>query len=84
MFAGHDVQTERLMLTTEDDDYEESTARLESQLGPLVMARAALEPQGKWEAAKRDLDALFLEANERELPAVRTSAEYLLTTVRPG
>ena len=82
LFAGHDVQTERLMLTFEEEDFEEFMESFERQLGPMVMARAVLEPQGRWEAAREDLMSMYLEANERELPGIRTNAEYLLTTVR--
>jgi hypothetical protein len=84
LFAGHDVQTEREMVVFEDEDFERFYADFEGQLGPLVMARSVLEPQGKWEAAREDVIAIYKEANERELPAMRTSGEYLLTTVRPA
>jgi ubiquinone/menaquinone biosynthesis C-methylase UbiE len=82
LFAGHDVQTERLMHTYEHDRFDDLFGLLESSLGPIVTARSVLEPQGTWEAAREELRAVYLEANERELPVVRTSAEYLLTTVR--
>jgi hypothetical protein len=49
----------------------------------MVMARKALEPEGKWEAAQADVHAIYKRANEVQLPAMRTSSEYLLTTVRP-
>ena len=84
LFAGRDVQTERLLVTFEDDDFDTFLADFENQLGPMVAARALLEPQGKWEAARAEVVALYMEANERELPAVRMQGEYLLTTVRPG
>lgn len=84
LFAGHDVQTERMMLTFDQDGFAEYLEALENHLGPVVMARAALEPQGKWEAAREEMSTLYLEANESELPAFRADAEYLLTTVRPA
>ena len=31
----------------------------ERVLGPMVMARAALEPQGKWDALRADLAELY-------------------------
>jgi SAM-dependent methyltransferase len=84
LFAGHEVQTERVLLTTEFEDFDEFVALFESALGPMVMARKVLEPDGKWAAARREVLSIYEAANQRELPAMRTSAEYLLTTVRPG
>jgi hypothetical protein len=54
----------------------------EENLGPLVMAKAALEPQGKWEAVRADLAALQERSNEADDGSMRAGAEYLLTTIR--
>ena len=83
LFAGHHLQTERLFNTWEDPSADDFFAFLESNLGPMVMAKAALEPQGRWEEANADVMSIYAEANEAEPPAIRTSAEYLLTIVRP-
>jgi SAM-dependent methyltransferase len=83
LFAGHEVDCERVLLTSEFDDFEDFVALFESTLGPIVTARQVLEPEGKWSAAREEVLAIYKDANERELPAIRTSAEYLLTTVRP-
>jgi SAM-dependent methyltransferase len=83
LFAGVEVETERVMLTTEYEDFDDFVELFTTQLGPIVTARRVLEPQGKWEAAREDILSIYRGANERELPAIRTSAEYLLTTVRP-
>ena len=83
LFGGHDVQTERVMLTTQYEHFDDFVALFTSSLGPMVMARAVLEPEGKWDAAREDVLAIYRDANEVEPPAIRTSAEYLLTTVRP-
>jgi SAM-dependent methyltransferase len=83
LFAGHDTETERVMLTTEYEDFDEFVERFEGTLGPMVMARQALEPQGKWAAVREEVLAIYEDANQVERPAIRTSAEYLLTTVRP-
>ena len=45
------------------------------------MAKAALEPQGKWEAARADLFALGERYNEADDGTMQTRAEYLLTKV---
>jgi len=57
----------------------------ESHLGPTVMAKALLEPQGRWEGARADLLALGGRFNEADDGSMRTPGEYLLTKVTlPG
>ena len=46
-----------------------------------MLARALLEPQGKWQAAADDLAALDARYNQRDDGGYRADAEYLLTTV---
>ena len=53
----------------------------EQNLGPVVVAKAMLEPQGKWEAAKAALVALQEETNEADDGSLRTFSEYLLTKI---
>ena len=48
-------------------------------LGPAVMAKAALEPQGRWEDLKRDMLAMFEESNEAGDGSFEVQAEYLVT-----
>jgi hypothetical protein len=55
----------------------------ETQLGPMVTARAALEPEGKWEAARAEVRALFEAANVRDDGSFAVEPEYQLTVVRP-
>ena len=83
LFAGHDVTAERVMHTTEYESLDDLMELFENQLGPIVTARAVLEPEGKWAEAREDVLSIYRDANEVEPPAIRTSAEYLLTTVRP-
>jgi SAM-dependent methyltransferase len=54
----------------------------EDALPPAVMAKAALEPQGRYEALRRDMIALYEEVNEADDGSFRARAEYLLTLVR--
>jgi SAM-dependent methyltransferase len=51
----------------------------ERVLGPLVMARAALEPQGKWEALHEDLAGLYERENQATDGSFRVEPEYLVT-----
>jgi hypothetical protein len=51
----------------------------EQKLGPAVMAKAALEPQGCWEDLQRDMLALYEEFNQASDGSFRVEAEYLVT-----
>jgi hypothetical protein len=57
---------------------------LEKGLGPIVVAKAVLEPQGRWEAARADLEELEQHYNEAGDGSVRVNAEYLLTKALAG
>jgi ubiquinone/menaquinone biosynthesis C-methylase UbiE len=50
-----------------------------TKLGPLVAAKAALEPEGKWQPLADELLALYEEANTSE-GDLRFPGEYLVTT----
>ncbi len=50
-------------------------------MGPLALARGALEASGDWEAPRSDLVALFEEANEADDGSLRARAEYLVAIV---
>jgi hypothetical protein len=54
---------------------------LEEDLGPVVVAKAVLEPQGKWEAARADLLDLYARFNVATDGTLDSPAEYLLTIV---
>jgi SAM-dependent methyltransferase len=60
-------------------DFVEGNA--EADLGPIVVAKSLLEPQGKWEAARADLMELERSHNEADDGSLRAQAEYLLTKV---
>lgn len=84
LFAGSDVELacERLAVEFEHDSPESWVAYNERVLGPTIMAKNALEPQGKWEPLREDLLALYREANQATDGSLRFSAEYLLTVAR--
>jgi hypothetical protein len=60
---------------------EQWQAETEANVGPIVLAKAALEPQGRWEDARALVRRIYDEANEATDGSVRVQAEYLLTTV---
>jgi SAM-dependent methyltransferase len=51
-------------------------------LGPAIMARAALEPQGRYEELRDAMIQLYRDANEADDGTFRAKAEYLLTVAR--
>ena len=48
----------------------------------MVMARAALEPQGKWDALHDDLLELYRRLNLNDDGSFRAEGEYLITIAR--
>lgn len=67
------------------DDATAWFAFMEEKLGPLVMARAALEPQGKYEALREDLIAHYERFNDATDGSFDGVAEYLLAVGKlPG
>lgn len=81
LFAGQDVRTERRLLRFEDPSLDVTMTELSTQLGPIVMAKQVLEPEGRWPEAERELRGLYQRFNQAGDGSVRADAEYLLTTV---
>ena len=59
------------------DSPEEMLEVYSTKFGPVVMAKAALEPEGRWEPLRHDLLA-FAERNQTPDDEVRIVAEYLV------
>jgi SAM-dependent methyltransferase len=72
---------ERRTVTFEHESPEGWVDYNERVLGPTIMAKAALEPQGKWEALRADLVELYADGNEADDGSMRVRSEYLLTTL---
>jgi SAM-dependent methyltransferase len=51
-------------------------------LGPAIMAKAALEQQGRYEELREDMLALYRDSNEAADGGFRVQAEYLLTVAQ--
>ncbi len=82
---GVELEFERTAVDFEDDSVEAWIAYGEEKLGPLVMARAALESQGKYDALRDDLTALYERENMNSDGSFRVAPEYLITIARvPG
>jgi ubiquinone/menaquinone biosynthesis C-methylase UbiE len=83
--SGAEVTCERRAVTFSKESAEAWIAEDERLLGPAVMAKAALEPQGRYEDLRNELIELYRGFNEADDGSFRAKAEYLLTLVElPG
>jgi ubiquinone/menaquinone biosynthesis C-methylase UbiE len=80
--SGAELSFERRMVTFTHDSPESWVDYNERVLGPAIMAKAALEPQGRWEDLKGELTALYTNANEGAGGTFSASAEYLLAVAK--
>jgi SAM-dependent methyltransferase len=83
LFAGADVELafEERVATFEFASADQWLEETEQNLGPVVMAKAILEPQGKWEPVRAQLVELQQSSNEADDGSLRNKGEYLLTTI---
>ena len=79
---GVELRFTRANVTFEAESPEQWLDYNERVLGPMVMARAALEPQGKWDALHDDLLRLYHELNAADDGSFRTEGEYLVTVAQ--
>lgn len=79
LFAGSaiDFDFHREGVTFSFDSAEAALEEYATKFGPTVMARAALEPEGRWDALRDDLIALFARDADAG-GAVTFDAEYLV------
>ncbi len=77
--AGANVACERRTVTFIHDSPESWFEYQARTLGPMVMARAALEPQGRWQDLRGQMIDFYTRANEASDGSFRAPAEYLLT-----
>jgi SAM-dependent methyltransferase len=83
--SGGEVTCERRAVTFSGANAEAWLADDERMLGPAVMAKAALEPQGRYEQLREDMLAMYARFNEADDGSFRVESEYLLTLVKlPG
>lgn len=83
--SGAELSFERRTIQFEGPSVEAWVARDETILGPSVLAKAALEQQGRYDELRRDVLALYDEFNDASDGSFRAAAEYLVTVARkPG
>jgi SAM-dependent methyltransferase len=80
--SGAELSFERRAVTLAHDSPESFVEYNERNLGPSIMAKAALEPQGRYEELRAELIGLYSEANEAEDGTFSAQAEYLVTLAR--
>ena len=82
LFAGTGVEPEfqREAVTQSFESPEHALEMFETKFGPVVMAKAALEPQGKWQALADELLAYYREHGEAHEGGIATRPEYLVVT----
>ena len=83
LFESHGVRLhfERDNVIFESGSPEEWLEYNERVLGPMVLAKAALEPQGKWDALRADLLNMYRDLN-LDNAGFRVKGEYLVTVGR--
>lgn len=77
--AGAELSFERHAVSFTHDSPESWVECNERLLGPMIMAKAALEPRGLYEQLRAELIGLYSEANVAEDGTFAARAEYLLT-----
>jgi SAM-dependent methyltransferase len=80
--SGAELSFERHTVAFTHDSPESWLDYDERILGPAIMAKAALEPQGRYEELREAMIQLYSDANEAEDGTFRAQAEYLLTLAR--
>jgi SAM-dependent methyltransferase len=80
LFAGTAVELEfeKAAVDFVADSTGEFMEEYENSLPPTVAAKAALEPQGKWDALRQDILDLYAANNEADDGSFRQSAEFLV------
>ncbi len=80
--SGAELSFELRTVAFEGSSVEAWVERDERILGPSVMAKAALERQGRYDELRRDLVDLYERFNEADDGTFRAAAEYLVTVAQ--
>jgi SAM-dependent methyltransferase len=78
--TGVELSFESAVVNYRFDSAEHVMDFFEHKFGPVVMAKAALEPEGKWEALRADLVAMYEGFGSTDEGDFRFPGQYLLTT----
>jgi ubiquinone/menaquinone biosynthesis C-methylase UbiE len=80
--SGADLEFERRIVEMEYESVESAVDYNERVLGPIVMLKTALEPEGKWDPVRQDLLELFESGSRVSDDGVIFEGEYLLSVAR--
>jgi SAM-dependent methyltransferase len=80
--SGAQLSFELRNVTFAGDSPQEWLDDDERMLGPAVMAKAALEPQGRYDDLRRDMLALYEQMNEADDGSFRVQSEYLVSVAQ--
>ena len=80
--SGAELSFQSRTVTFVAESIEAYVERDERILGPAVLAKAALEQQGRYQELRRELIEAHEQANEADDGSFRTQAAYLVTIVR--
>jgi SAM-dependent methyltransferase len=80
--TGVELEFEQTAVDFVADSAEEFLAEYEAKLPPIVAAKAALEPEGKWDALRTDLEQLYDAHNTAGDGTYRAPGEYLVISGR--
>ena len=81
LFDGAEIECHTHNVAFEDESIDEWMDRNERTLGPTVFAKEVLEGEGKWDALREQLTALYSEANQATDGTMHVEAEYLLAMI---
>jgi hypothetical protein len=79
---GVELEFERHSVVFDYDSAEAVIEEDEQMLGPAIMAKAALEPQGRYEELRSAMIELYDSVNEDTTGRFRARADYLLSLAR--
>ena len=77
--TGMELEFERQTVDFTGESPEAFLEDFEDKLPPIVNAKRVLEPEGKWQALRDDLDALYKSENAADDGSYRSPSEYLVT-----
>jgi SAM-dependent methyltransferase len=80
--SGAELRFERHNVAFTHDSPESWVEYNERVLGPTIMAKAMLEPQGRWDELRGSLIELYREHNEATDGSLLVQGEYLLTVAQ--
>ncbi len=83
LFAGQDVELsfERHTLPVAWESIDGWIDHCEANLGPVILAKGALDPQGGWDDARADLVALYERHNQATDGSLDAPAEFLVSVI---